>query len=525
MKDAAAATKSYELPLSALLGRQQDPIQQDPKLTERQPLRGLPGASAKYRAARNGPRRRRTRFATLTACGIALAAGFATAPAQAHGRFPASGLVALGPSSDQRIVVRTTYGLVMSLDRGASWRWVCGEAPNYDPDTEDPVVLLDDAGRMALGAFDGLAASSNGCSWELVGGGLAGRYVVDLVAKESGAGWLALSSNGVAADTFDVGLWAADEGQTAWSLVHDFPNDDLLALTVGVGGAGSNRVFVSGRDGLAASEPGASDSYAGVVMRSDDGGSSWQRFAVPGSDGSTRLPYLAAVDPSDASRLYVAIISIPSADPYFELMVSTDGAESYSSIYTSAGGASAFALSPDGSRLALGGSAIGLLTADRDNPQFEQVNKARIGCINWHPTGMWLCTDEFVDGATLQRSQDEGLTLTPVMGLASPCGSLDCPEASTVAQLCAPRWPAEAKELQAPLSCEPGLASESAASCRIARVAMTRAEGSASDQESKPRQGPWALFLFLGLGLTLRRACSSASGDPERQGQGAAAQR
>jgi hypothetical protein len=78
-------------------------------------------------------------------------------------------------------------------------------------------------------------------------------------------------------------------------------------------------------------------------MRSSDRGQTWERFDVPLSNDK-RLPYIAAIDPSDADRLYVRL----DGDPDDDLLVSEDGAQSFNQVFGSHGSLLGFALAPDG---------------------------------------------------------------------------------------------------------------------------------------------------------------------------------
>jgi hypothetical protein len=42
-----------------------------------------------------------------------------------------AGQLVVDPADDAHIVARTTYGVIVSRDRGATWRWVCESAVGY----------------------------------------------------------------------------------------------------------------------------------------------------------------------------------------------------------------------------------------------------------------------------------------------------------------------------------------------------------------------------------------------------------
>ena len=68
---------------------------------------------------------------------VALALVLRFAPAAANGRPPVTNGVYVHPSDPQSILVRTTFGLLVSRDGGCSFRWICeqnvGYGGTYDP--------------------------------------------------------------------------------------------------------------------------------------------------------------------------------------------------------------------------------------------------------------------------------------------------------------------------------------------------------------------------------------------------------
>src|SRR5687768_6126272 len=90
---------------------------------------------------------------------LALLLGWPAAAA-AHGAFPAPGLIVVHPSDAERVLVRTTYGLTETRDRGATWTWVCPEVIEYNPANETPPVGWYEDDTLVVGTFDGLSVSA-----------------------------------------------------------------------------------------------------------------------------------------------------------------------------------------------------------------------------------------------------------------------------------------------------------------------------------------------------------------------------
>src|SRR5437870_5519456 len=120
------------------------------------------------------PRPKRTRgnlFAVKRALfSLAIFAAVASLPAtaEANGRFPESNHLFFAPSDDQFLVLRTTFGMLVSKDRGTTWHWVCEQAFPLTS-SEDPMVAIAPNGNILATTFTGLSFStSKACDWRYI---------------------------------------------------------------------------------------------------------------------------------------------------------------------------------------------------------------------------------------------------------------------------------------------------------------------------------------------------------------------
>jgi MYXO-CTERM domain-containing protein len=380
---------------------------------------------------------------------LSLAAALAVPlEAAAHGRFPEAGMIATDPSDPDRLFVRTTYGATVTEDHGATWYWICPESIGFNADKEDPPVVITGDGTVVAGTFGGLSVAPDGCDFGYQGGELEGRFFVDVQPGGSAERVVAVSSNGLDNFAFEVNLWASSDSGASWAHVGASPPADFLALGLGVSASDEARLYLTGRDGT------SDAALAGAVYRSDDGGETWTRFAVPGTGATAdeqTLPYIGGVDPSDPDTLYVGVITTRmNVVTRFELLASHDGAESWESVFAVADEVSGFALSPDGQTVAVAGPKQGLWTAPADTLAFTKVSELHIRCLTWAERGIYACTDQFVDGYSLGLSEDDGVTFTPLAELGSPCGPPpSCGSETSTARECTARWPLEKQELNA----------------------------------------------------------------------------
>lgn len=376
----------------------------------------------------------------------ALALALSIAPsALANGRYPAAGQIVLRPDDPDTVLVRATYGLLLSKDHGQRWEWICEGAVGF-AGVEDPMVSFTGDGTLLAGIFEGLSTSPDGCTWGFAGGALADRYVVDLsVDKVDPRRGVLVISNSAGPDdagtpTFIGQLWeTADDGATWAQAGVDLP-PQFLALTVDTAPSDPSRVYVSGRLG----PPG----YAGVLQRSDDRGATWTEVAIPGSD-DTHLPYIGAIDPHDPDIVYVRI----DAEPSDQLLVTRDGGATWTKVFEGAGDLLGFALSPDGAKVAIGGEKDGLWVAPTSTLAFGKASALGARCLTWASAGLYACADEFVDKLTAGLSKDEGKTFEPIMHLSALCGPLACGAGTSVSTTCTEQWPATRSTIGA-VSCD-----------------------------------------------------------------------
>lgn len=395
----------------------------------------------------------RVSFSALLCALIVVASGVA----HSHGRFPEAGSITVDPNDSSRLFVRATYGVVTTVDAGATWYWLCPEAVGFNGDKEDPPIVMTDKGAIVAGTFRGPSvARGDLCDFAVPSGDAEGRFFVDVALEDDLTRIVGLSSNGVTSETFDVNLWeSTDEGAT-WSTFGTQPPENFLAVSFGLAPTNPARLYVSGRDGNLDGRGGSGGSggasgagYRGALYRSENAGQSWERFDVPGTDdGGNTLPYVGAVSPNNPDRIYVATIRQEDGTiTDYALLFSDDGGGSWITAHTAAGNLPGFALSPDGTRVAIAGKDDGLLIADATSMSFEQVSELHISCVTWVNDAMFVCTDQFRDGYSVARSTDDGNTFEGIMQLDSPCGPPECPSTTSVGAECPSRWPQEKAEL------------------------------------------------------------------------------
>ncbi len=362
---------------------------------------------------------------------MCLAAALVATPAAANGRFPGARQIAIGPTDPSSLLLRTTFGQMLSRDGGQSFHWVCEQVIGYGG-TQDPAVAITADGSLINTAYEGTSVTHDGgCSWAFADG-LASRYSVDVALDPAAPARALVVAAADASHGLPAQCWETTDSGQHWAVRSAFPAG-FFPQNVDLARSRPGRVYATGLQTL------SSGSTQATLLRSDDGGTTWVTRTVPTEAG--RSAYLSAVDPADENLLYARV----EGGDEDTLLRSADGGESWSTLISLPGGMLGFALSPDGGRIAIGGPSAGVLVASRESAASFVVRSATpVTCLAWGMEGLYACgVDELSSGFAMGRSSDEGATFAPVLAaLGDTCGPLTtCAAASPYAATCPALWP------------------------------------------------------------------------------------
>lgn len=387
---------------------------------------------------------------TLAFTAALAAAALAPSAAQANGRFPESNKVVVGAGDPSTVYLRVTFGLLQSRDGGHTWDWICEQSVGFSGN-EDPMYAATPNGTVLATTLLGVTVSHDrGCSFAFAGGDLSGKLFVDLAQRpDDPRSVVALSSAYQGKDdaggiAFDSQLWETkDEGV---SFVKLGPPIDpyLFPQTLDVTKSDPLRVYVSGvRD--------PSGAPSGVVLVSQDGAQTFSPVSVK-LEGTEDGLYIAGVDPTNASRFYLRTSA--KNDAPTRLLVTDDAGSTFRTAYQAKGALQGFALSPDGTRVWIGGPKDGLLVASTADLAFTQKATFRVQCLTSTTEGLWACSDENT-GFVAGFSTDDGATFEPRLRFCQIRGPLACDPGTSTHTQCTlgsaatlgPPWPAQYRSL------------------------------------------------------------------------------
>jgi hypothetical protein len=329
-----------------------------------------------------------------SALGVSLLASgvLATSSAAANGRYPNADMLIVDPGDANHLVLRTTFGTLVSNDAGHDWSWICEEAVGY---TGDPALTVLASGDL-LHAFQGsvVVSAQAGCSYDVVPFESDGRFIVDVTldAQDASHAW-------VLASGFEGRRQASLIDATARTATPSLVAEDFVPSTVEVSRSRPQRLYVVGLDA----------NFEAALLASDDRGATWATHPIAPYAASPM--YLSAVDPRDPDTLYVRVDDGP-AD---HLIVSRDGGVTFMDVLTLPGDMLGFALSPDGTRVAAGGPDVGLHVANTSDLMFQPAASIKsLRCLTWAPSGLFACAQESLDNWTLALSADQGKSFAPL---------------------------------------------------------------------------------------------------------------
>lgn len=368
---------------------------------------------------------------------VVLAALALSAPARANGRFPTAQMVQVSDGAHPaRMVLRTTFGLLVGSDDGARWGWMCEAALGYGSQIWDPPVALGSAGAdgipLLVGVPTGLQRATDACGTRAVAD-VGSDYTADISATPDGATvhWVG-SFRDAARNALVNRLRVSSDGGRSFRTVFE-GLADVLVLTLEAAPSHPDRVYLSAH---------GDNPTRDAVYRSDDGGRTFTAF--PMDLGGASQAWISGVDPLHPDTLYVRAFG---GDPTLQqepsatrLLRSTDGGATFTEIARTAGVMRGFAVSDDGRTLWIGGPDDGLLRSV-DGGAFLPVRRSSVQCLRAHAGWLYVCGDHAVDGFDLARSSDGGDTLVPLVDfprLAAPSG---CAAGTVVHDQCAPTWP------------------------------------------------------------------------------------
>lgn len=338
------------------------------------------------------------------------------------------------PNEPDEVIARVTFGLMVSRDRGKSWRSICESAIGVGG-IQDPMYGVTTNGTLIGALAEGVVVSSEqNCSWTFASS-LARSPFVDVVANPANRANVLVFASAADTSAADAAMYSSrlfetvDEGRSFVPL--GAPLDPaMVGATVDLTKTDPNRIYVSGVRMTGATP-------TGLLLISQDRGTSFEAQEVP-LVGAERQLFIAAVDPGNAERVYVRTRGDENGPS--RLLVTDDAGKTFRTVFTAKGPLAGFALAPDGARVWAGGRLDGIQAASTKDFAFEARSSLPVQCLAAAADGLWACSDE-KNGFVIGLSNDDGATFVPKLHFCDVAGPIDCPASSPVADKCSGTGP------------------------------------------------------------------------------------
>ncbi len=334
-------------------------------------------------------------------------------PALANGAFPDSGRL-VAPEETQRLLLTTTFGLVLSDDDGTAWSWACEEAigpPNvsqYVPAA--PPSLL-------VWAVDGLyqlsTSPDGGRTWARVQDRLvAASEVTDVFADpvNPARALVALRvkspSSWQVAETLDGGatfrvLYTAPAGQRVISLESARSAPGVIAVAL-LDGRGAD--------------------VAPLLVRTTDGGAHWTTLELAPFTGRTGVR-IAAIDRARADVLYLRVFSGGQGT---DALAVVRGDEVTLPLVTD-GPMSTLLQKDDGTLLVASQTGGAWRSTDGGTSFVPWTGQPHLRALAARGGRLYAAADAFADGFAVGASDDDGATWRPLLVWPALCGIYPSP--------------------------------------------------------------------------------------------------
>lgn len=334
--------------------------------------------------------------------------------ALANGRLPSAGQIAIDLEDPANVLVRTTFGVLLSRDHGAHFRWICEDAMHYGG-AQDPPYAFTRGGGIALVSSNGFVRGDG----ERFEPNVPLRGARDLsIDTRADRGWVLTSmfeqQTDAGAYRFQSTLIRTDaSARLDPRAAEELPGDVWFETVDNVPGDAR-------KVALSAASHDAMRHDAGYLFVSDDGAEHWHRLAAPLMPPENSL-YIASM--SNAGDVLVRTYATPTTPSrllyasFAALMAAARRGAAEAPLtpwLTHDSALFGVTIAADGAVFA-GGN--GVWWAPRVGAPFEKVGDARVRCLLARGDELWACNDE-VSGVLAMVSRDGGRSFTPVVRVA-----------------------------------------------------------------------------------------------------------
>ncbi|MDQ3368748.1 MAG: glycoside hydrolase [Myxococcota bacterium] len=328
--------------------------------------------------------------------------------ALANGRAPQTSTINFRKGMETEIAAGMTFGLLISKDNGATWRWICEDALPYGG-MYDPDYIYTSTGTLLATTFDGLKINRDGCTFSstVLSPPPPALKFFSVIAQGSDDAIYA-----AAADPLDFKVYkSTDDGATfPTSSAPGQLNDWYQSLEVAP--SDPARLYLTGYRFVDDPEGGSAKVKVHLLSRSVNGGSTWQTLPVTAfTTMSNSTIEIAGVSPTNPNLVFARVKLEDNAirDAIYR---STDGGLTWTRVLGTQG-AIAFLVRASGELVAGTQNQGSFRSVDNGATWTELTTAPHINCLVENAAGeVWACTQNYgvptipKDGFGIMKSSD-----------------------------------------------------------------------------------------------------------------------
>ncbi len=333
-------------------------------------------------------------------------------PSFADGAFPDELSVYLPGNAPNRIMLGATFGLVITEDSGANWRFVCEYfITRNQSDIVNFYKLGSDGAVLAISLVHLWRTTDGGCTWTQASGSVSSLAVTDAFIDPNDPTFVvAIGSNATGS-----GLYPSHDGGLTFGPAIYGPTPSLLVSIE----------IASTQGTIYATQVDASNNS--YLLKTADSGGHWTRQQLPVSTGTQ--PRIMAIDPADANKVYLRLFNFGASTD--EVAITTNGGLTLTTPIALSGTTtylSSFLRAADSS-VYVGTTNGDLYVEAPGATTFTRRSGPLTRCLGQRPgsSRIYACGDGSVDGYNLGYSDDGATTFQPLMSFRQIAGPLTCP--------------------------------------------------------------------------------------------------
>lgn len=325
----------------------------------------------------------------------------------ANGRFPLAQQALVVPGTKgESLVVRSTFGLLVSHDRGSSFDWACEQTFGYSGAWDPPLAFGAD-GTLYVGLENGLTSSKDFCT-SAREPSLEGEAVKDLSVDSAGTVLVITTT-----PNRPSALFRKAKGKPFVRAGKGLEN--VYLVTVDAAPSKPSRVYVTGQP---------LGTLEGRIYRSDDGGDTFKELDQVRSHAGAY--FLVGVDPKDPARIVLRFLHFEGS----EIALSEDGGKTSKVVLSIKSAMYGAAMSPDGARVYAGSGlpSDGVFVSSDRGRTFVSSAHVGVQCLTATDRALFQCENPFaLGGPAFGVSEDFGKTFHTTATFAAVRGPVKCP--------------------------------------------------------------------------------------------------